>query len=642
MNAMLQLISYTAFRNVTPKAADRDTRNDVPWSEVVGKIETPKRFESKHSCPLISLATYGELLTDKGCIRHAKNVQQIFGVEGDYDREQMSIEEAQRLLQAANIETALYTSPSFLAVKPRWRVLAPLNEPHAPEQRAAFVARINRVLGGILSRESFVLSQSYFIGAVEGVEYRSLQSHGRMIDQCEDIEPLWYQDPQHPNDSNFDATTDAELREAFAVGEDRYQSMLKLSARWACKGLAADDIKASLDALLEASPDGPKNSDGLDLRTRTKGLALTAVKKYGETRKPKDKGKPPPGESHLEIVCAADVVTRPVVWLVPNTFAIGKTSMMAGDPGVAKSTITIDLIASVTNVAKFPWEGCVQGSVLILSAEDDAADTIVPRLIAAGADLSKVHIIQAAFSIGEDDQPHRRQFNLKNDLELLDAALVRYPGTVLITIDPVSAYLSGTDAHRDAEVREVLAPVAEFAGRTRCAVLLVSHLNKGSAKNGASAIYRVIGSIGFVGAVRSTVLVTKDHEDPDGKRRLFISLKNNNAPEPEGALAYRVENQEGQPRIAWESERIDISAQEALDHSPKSDHDAEVDTWVMAQLTAGNNKSKALIDAGIFSYNKLKASKRRLRINAVLIPANGDEKRYWIWKLPVKGDGSDM
>jgi RecA-family ATPase len=424
-----------------------------------------------------------------------------------------------------------------------------------------------------------------------------------------------------------------------------------------------DDIEVMLDAIAEAADD--EKIDGRKekiarlreqlhvegavpgypkLAELTSDKVAQAIGKWLLPVKDEKKKQQEPVDSHLHIDCAASIVTRSVEWLVPKTFAIGKTSIIAGDPGVAKSTITLDLVASVTNVPKFPWGGCVQGSVLILSAEDDPEDTIVPRLKVGGADLTKVHIIRSVFSIGEDDRPHRRQFNLKNDLELLEQALVKTPGIVLIIIDPISAYLSGTDSHSNAEVREVLAPVAEFAGRTRCAVVVVSHLNKGSSGNN-SPIYRIMGSLGFVAAVRSVMMVTKDREDDEGKRRLFMSVKNNNAAEPEGALAYRVEDQDGQPRIAWELERVDITAQEALD-ATKSDHDAAVDTWVLGELAAGRNRSKELFAAAKnlgFSANKMKSCKRRLRIDPRRVerPETG-EKPYWIWALPVKGDGSEM
>jgi putative DNA primase/helicase len=431
-----------------------------------------------------------------------------------------------------------------------------------------------------------------------------------------------------------------------------------------------DDIEAMLIAIAEAADD--EKIDGRKekiarlreqlhvegavpgypkLAELTSDKVAQAIGKWLRVKDEKKKQQEPV-DSHLHIDCAASIVTRPVVWLVPNTFALGKTSMMAGDPGVAKSTITIDLIASVTGVPRFPWEGCMQGKVLILSAEDDPEDTIVPRLKAAGADLTKVHIIRTVFSIGEDDRPHRRQFNLGKDLELLEAAVVQFPGIVLIVIDPISAYMRGTDSNKNSDVREVLAPVAEFAGRTKCAVLVVSHLNKGGSGAGTTAIYRIMGSLGFVAAVRSVIMVMKDRDDEEGKRRLFICGKNNNAPEPEGALAYRVENHNGQPRIAWESERVSITAQEAMDAAPKDDLDVAVDAWLAELLATGPKKSNDIFNAAkarCFPLKRLNGSKKRLRIKPhhVEKPPEGGEppsgwKPYWEWRLPVKGDGSEM
>lgn len=351
-----------------------------------------------------------------------------------------------------------------------------------------------------------------------------------------------------------------------------------------------------------------------------------------------------PAAANLVIECAANIVTRPVEWLVPDVFAVGKTSMVAGDPGVAKSTLMIDLIASVTAAPAFPWLGCRQGDVFILSAEDDCEDTIVPRLQSAGADLSHVHIIRAVFSLGEDDRPHRRTFNLSNDLELLEDALKKYPNTVLIVIDPISAYMGGVDSHVNTKVREVLAPVAELAARTRCAVIGVSHLNKGSGSNSISALYRIMGSLAFVAAVRSVIVVVKDDSDEEKKRRLFCSVKNNNAPEPEGALAYRVANEGGQPRIVWEKDRIDISAQQALDR-PKDDRDKMIDAWLSAQLASGPKRASLIFDeakALKFSVNRLKSSKGRIRALSDRIVPAPPEKPYWVWKPQPKADGSDL
>ncbi len=281
------VIDYTLFRNVTPGPKDAEAFATVPWTEVVKRAEQPAVYRSKFECPLISLATYGGSLSQKGCVRHAANVRRVHGVEGDYDGGVMPIEEAAQLLQAADIESILYTSPSNTLAKPRWRVLAPFAQPHKPEERALFVAQLNRVLDGGLARESFALSQSFFIGRVTGTEYRAVQTHGRTIDQCTEIEPQYFVDAQYPDDEKFDQITDEELRAAFSRGDGRWTAMLKLSSRWAARGMQADDIEGTLNALLDESPNGTRNADGVDLRTRVRALAESAVKKYGESRKAK-------------------------------------------------------------------------------------------------------------------------------------------------------------------------------------------------------------------------------------------------------------------------------------------------------------------------------------------------------------------
>src|SRR5688572_14144632 len=163
------LITYTLFPDVTP--ATKTERADIPWEQLVENIKTAPTYINKGACPLISLAEYGELRTDKDCLRHANNVQRVFGVELDYDGEQMPIEEAAAILQRANICSVLYTSPSHTPQAPRWRALLPLSEPALPDKRREYVARANRLLGGIASRESFTLSQSFYIGRVRGAEY---------------------------------------------------------------------------------------------------------------------------------------------------------------------------------------------------------------------------------------------------------------------------------------------------------------------------------------------------------------------------------------------------------------------------------------------------------------------------------------
>jgi hypothetical protein len=273
------LITYTLFPDVSP--VTKTERADIPWGVLVENIRKAPTYIAKGSCPLISIGEYGDLKSDKDCLRHAANVRRIFGVEIDYDGEQMPIEEAAAILQNAGICSVLYTSPSHTMQRPRWRVLLPLSEPAIPEKRKEYVGRVNRILGGVATRESFTLSQSFYLGRVRGAEYIVIETQGRYIDIAADIEPLYFVGGSNTGESARDATSDTELRACFVKGAGRYEAMLKLSSRWAARGMQSDDIETSL---LELLGSGSVNHDGIDLRTRARPMAISAVAKFGESR----------------------------------------------------------------------------------------------------------------------------------------------------------------------------------------------------------------------------------------------------------------------------------------------------------------------------------------------------------------------
>ncbi len=151
---------------------------------------------------------------------------------------------------------------------------------------------------------------------------------------------------------------------------------------------------------------------------------------------------------------------------------------MVGRPGEGKSFVTIDAAARVTTGTPWPdGSDCPQGSVILISAEDDPADTIRPRLNAHNADVRRVHLLSAVRRVDADGQ-YERLITLA-DVDAIEAALVKLPDCKLIVVDPVGSFLGGrTDAHRDNEVRGVLAPIAKLAEKYGPAVLVVAHRRK--------------------------------------------------------------------------------------------------------------------------------------------------------------------
>lgn len=252
-----------------------------------------------------------------------------------------------------------------------------------------------------------------------------------------------------------------------------------------------------------------------------------------------------------DLVLVADVDREQVTWLWHDRIPRGKVTVLDGDPGTGKSTLTLTITAKVTTGSPFPdGERPEVGDVILLGAEDDIGDTIRPRLEAAGADLSRCWVlpdITPHVSAKEKPQPPRPP-ELPADLDALEG-MVKDKGAALVVIDPLMAFLSSQiDSHKDQDVRKVLAPLGYMASRTGAAVVVVRHMNKGQ---GGSALYRGSGSIGIVGAARAGLLVAPDPDD-EGRRILAVS-KSNLGPKA-SSLAYRIVEDERYKvaRVVWD------------------------------------------------------------------------------------------
>jgi putative DNA primase/helicase len=232
---------------------------------------------------------------------------------------------------------------------------------------------------------------------------------------------------------------------------------------------------------------------------------------------------------------ASDLQPEKLVWVWPGRIPEGKLVLVGGPPGLGKSQLTAFMAATISNGGDWPCnEGSTAvGSVIFMSAEDGIEDTVVPRLMAAGANLDRVHI--AASATKPDGT--RKTFSLKTDVDLLEAKAKEVADVRLIIIDPISAYMSGTDANGNAEIREMMEPLSEMANRLHIAVLAVTHLNKGGG-GGQTALQRFSGSIGIIAAARAGFVVLEDPESEG--RRLLLEVKSNLGPKCKG-LAFRME-----------------------------------------------------------------------------------------------------
>jgi AAA domain len=350
-----------------------------------------------------------------------------------------------------------------------------------------------------------------------------------------------------------------------------------------------------------------------------------------------------PSGPKLIVQCAADITPEPVEWLWPGRIAIGKQTLLAGEAGLGKSQVTIGVAAAVSNGGPWPCsEGQAPlGNVIILSAEDGAADTVIPRLMAAGADRQRVHLISAVTS---ENGKGRRAFDLQSDLDLLEAKIAEIGDVKLVIIDPISSYLGRkVDSHVNAAVRATLEPVGEMAERFRVAFLSVTHPPKGST---TTAINRFIGSVAFVAAARSAFMVTRDADNEE--RRLFLPVKNNLAPLGKGLAFWLEQRIVGDPgkgivnsAVHWESEPVTITADQALAETDggAEQHGARREAEEFLREILAHPEGVAAKDAeeearakGIASRT-LKRARKKL---GVVAEKNGMEGG-WIWRLPAEG-----
>ncbi|MBS3996685.1 MAG: AAA family ATPase, partial [Hydrogenophaga sp.] len=241
--------------------------------------------------------------------------------------------------------------------------------------------------------------------------------------------------------------------------------------------------------------------------------------------------------------CGTDLTPSPVRWLWQYWLALGKLHILAGAPGQGKTTLALAMAATVTVGGRWPdGSPSVAGNVLIWSSEDDPADTLLPRLLAAGADRARCFFIEGSRRDGEVVQ-----FDPARDLKLLRAAIEQIGGVRLLVVDPVVSALGGTDSHKNTEVRRALQPLVDLAADCDCAVLGVSHFSKGG--QGSDPAQRVVGSVAFTAVARVVMVAAKVKGEAEGEdARILARAKSNIGPDS-GGFHYYLEQSEPLPGI---------------------------------------------------------------------------------------------
>ena len=336
----------------------------------------------------------------------------------------------------------------------------------------------------------------------------------------------------------------------------------------------------------------------------------------------------------VRLVRGDAVTLEPVRWLWREFLPAGMLTILGGAPGCGKTTIALSLAAIVTSGGAWPdGTHCTQaGDVLIWSGEDGNAVTAA-RLVAAGADMTRVHFIDGLTgSEGDAFDPGR-------DMLLLEATAEALPAPRLLILDPIVSAVAG-DSHKGAEVRRSLQPVVALGQRLGCAVLGITHFSKGT--GGRDPVERVTGSIAFAALARLVLVAAKVKGEPGDEgeaRRVLMRAKSNIGPD-DGGFAYALERVEVAPevegqRVMW-LEALDGTARELLNEAESDTEDGStatgVDGFLRGLLADGPLPAKVIkgdADGAGYAWRTVQLSATRLGVER----RKEGMKGGWVWAL---------
>lgn len=553
-------LTITRFPN---QYASRKTEWEPSWADFVEWLDNLPRVSSKDGTQWVKLAKFGDKPTPTwtdaegkrrgGSLRNNENIISICGVEGDYDKGEVSPEDALGRLEFANLRAVIVTTYSHTPERPRWRVFAPLSQEHTREERERLVAGLNGALGGILAGESFTQSQGFYVGGPEGGEYRVIHTFGDVeegyyLDEWDDLDIHAIYKSSHEGTNNPEGAS-SEWLENILHGKELNPSCTREVGRLVAMGLSRDEIRVFMEGALsyaEAHRDPERIRQYLDggefdrqyQGALKKGYGPATVDDFdfipqeahsGPESDAAEKQGQPLGVAPFDLEAARvdSMLDNPAPkreWLVPDFLPLGVVGLLAAAGGTGKSFATLQL--AVSTATGWPFFGMAMertGSVLIVSAEDDR-DEIHRRLHAVVDHYSAIEDLAGDWS--QYDQAIRDRLRVVDRVGMdnrLTMSIKRetirtgfakcvietaklMDGPALIVLDPLSRF-DGGEPNDNSDGTRLIEAAESIRIATGATVLLPHHVSKASLRDDSSGQDAIRGASGLVDGARWAALM---------------------------------------------------------------------------------------------------------------------------------------